>query len=91
MLHYHLQGHSFEARVYAEDPQNNFRPGTGALSFLRTPTPGPDVRVDTGVVEGDTVSVFYDPMIAKLAVWGPDRPTALAKLKHSLMDYNIAG
>jgi len=86
-----IRGHSFEARVYAEDPQNNFRPGTGALSFLRTPTPGPDVRVDTGVVEGDSVSVFYDPMIAKLAVWGPDRPAALAKLKHSLMDYNIAG
>ena len=59
-------GHSFEARIYAEDPDNNFMPGAGDLTHLSTPEPGPNVRIETGVREGDQVSVHYDPMIAKL-------------------------
>lgn len=83
-----LNGHAFEARIYAEDPKNNFMPAAGFLRKLRAPS---DARVDTGVQEGDEVSVHYDPMIAKLVVWGSDRPSALAKLKRSLSDYLIAG
>ncbi|OQR78214.1 methylcrotonoyl-CoA carboxylase subunit alpha [Tropilaelaps mercedesae] len=81
-------GHAFEARVYAEDPKSNFMPAAGVLKKLRAPR---DARVDTGVREGDEVSVHYDPMVAKLIVWGPDRQTALAKLNHSLSRYIIAG
>ncbi|XP_003744258.1 methylcrotonoyl-CoA carboxylase subunit alpha, mitochondrial [Galendromus occidentalis] len=82
------KGHAFEARIYAEDPKNNFMPAAGFLKKLRAPA---DARVDTGVQEGDEVSVHYDPMIAKLVVWGSDRQSALAKLKRSLGDYIIAG
>ncbi|XP_064455348.1 methylcrotonoyl-CoA carboxylase subunit alpha, mitochondrial-like isoform X2 [Ornithodoros turicata] len=85
-----VNGHAFEARIYAEDPDNNFMPGAGNLDYLRTPDPT-QVRIDTGVREGDEVSVHYDPMIAKLAVWGPDRLTALRKLHQSLADYTIVG
>lgn len=86
-----VRGHAFEARIYAEDPDNNFMPGAGPLVFLRTPTPSEHIRIDTGVQEGDEVSVHYDPMIAKLAVWGPDRPTALRRLYHSLSQYTLVG
>merc|ERR1719374_142444 len=84
-------GHSFEARIYAEDPDNNFMPGAGGLSHLSTPEPGPNVRIETGVREGDEVSVHYDPMIAKLVVWGEDRDAALRKLRSCLAEYNIQG
>ncbi|KAH6939262.1 hypothetical protein HPB50_016688 [Hyalomma asiaticum] len=86
-----VNGHAFEARIYAEDPDNNFMPGAGPLVFLRTPAPSEQVRIDTGVQEGDDVSVHYDPMIAKLAVWGPDRPTALRRLYQSLSEYTLVG
>ncbi|KAG0416040.1 hypothetical protein HPB47_006791 [Ixodes persulcatus] len=86
-----VRGHSFEARIYAEDPDNNFMPGAGSLDFLRTPPLSSEIRVDTGVREGDEVSVHYDPMIAKLAVWGPDRATALRRLHQSLSDYTLVG
>jgi acetyl/propionyl-CoA carboxylase alpha subunit len=90
-----INGWAFEARVYAEDPANNFRPGSGPLEYLRTPECGSDgdftVRVDTGVEQGDHVTVFYDPMICKLIVHGPDRASALAKLREALREYNIAG
>ncbi|XP_076254121.1 methylcrotonoyl-CoA carboxylase 1 isoform X2 [Rhynchophorus ferrugineus] len=86
-----LRGHAFEARIYAEDPQGGFLPGAGPLEYLRTPTPSDDVRIETGVRQGDEVSVFYDPMIAKLVVWGNDRLEALAKLNTKLLDYNVAG
>lgn len=84
-------GHSFEARIYAEDPDNNFMPGAGVLTHLSTPEPGPNVRIETGVREGDQVSVHYDPMIAKLVVWGETRPIALQKLITCLTEYNISG
>lgn len=86
-----LQGHSFEARIYAEDPQNNFMPGAGTLKYMTTPLAAEHVRIETGVKQGDEVSVHYDPMIAKLIVWGPDRSSALQKLHHSLSEFNIMG
>jgi 3-methylcrotonyl-CoA carboxylase alpha subunit len=86
-----ITGHAFEARIYAEDPRNDFLPATGTLEFLRTPLANDFVRVDTGVVEGDDVSVYYDPMIAKLIVWSETRESALNLLAKSLQQYLIAG
>ena len=84
-----LRGWSFEARIYAEDPNNSFMPGAGPLDYLATPEAAEDVRIETGVREGDQVSVHYDPMIAKLVVWGQDRDAALRKLRSCLAEYNI--
>ncbi|XP_048397986.1 methylcrotonoyl-CoA carboxylase subunit alpha, mitochondrial isoform X1 [Stegostoma tigrinum] len=86
-----VQGHAFEARIYAEDPNNNFMPGAGPLIHLSTPVPDTFTRIETGVRQGDEVSVHYDPMIAKLVVWGDDRTVALNKLKYCLHQYNIVG
>ena len=86
-----INGHAIEARVYAEDPDNEFLPDIGKLVHLSPPETDETVRVDTGVEQGDEISVFYDPMIAKLIVWGPDRPAALAKLGHALDDYHVVG
>src|SRR3546814_5288404 len=62
-------GHAIEVRLYAEDPDAGFLPGSGKLERLRLPTPSRPVRIDSGGVEGDPVTIFYDPMIAKLVVW----------------------
>ena len=86
-----IKGHAFEARVYAEDPHNEFLPATGTLSILRPPQENAFVRVDTGVIEGDEVSVFYDPMIAKLIVWDEERDKALKRMAQALQDYHIHG
>ncbi|MEW9798650.1 acetyl-CoA carboxylase biotin carboxylase subunit [Alteromonas sp. CYL-A6] len=86
-----IQGHAFEARIYAEDPDNNFLPSTGKLRLLVPPKESRHVRVDTGVVEGDEVSVYYDPMIAKLVVWGENRDIALNRLLKALRQYHIDG
>ncbi|KAF3424710.1 hypothetical protein E2986_09773 [Frieseomelitta varia] len=87
-----FQGHAFEARIYAEEPRRNFLPGAGKLSYMRIPEANNEtIRVETGVREKDEVSVHYDPMIAKLIVWGKNREEALAILKSKLNDYNIAG
>ena len=86
-----INGHAFEARVYAEDPSNDFLPTTGRLTSLKTPLETKHVRLDTGVIEGDEVSPFYDPMIAKLIVWDQDRGTALNRLASALRDYRISG
>ncbi|KAK2090774.1 Methylcrotonoyl-CoA carboxylase subunit alpha, mitochondrial, partial [Saguinus oedipus] len=86
-----LQGHAFEARIYAEDPSHNFLPGTGPLVHLSTPPADPCTRIETGVRQGDEVSVHYDPMIAKLVVWAADRQAALTKLRYSLRQYHIVG
>ncbi|GIX36845.1 MAG: hypothetical protein KatS3mg127_0084 [Silanimonas sp.] len=85
------QGHAIELRLYAEDPAAGFLPGSGRLERLRLPAPSAHVRLDGGVVEGDTVTIFYDPMIAKLIVWDEDRPSALARLREALMDCDIRG
>ncbi len=86
-----INGHAFEARIYAEDPANDFLPVTGTLSFLQPPEESANVRVDTGVLQGDEVSVFYDPMIAKLIVWDEDRDKALRRLGKALSEYRISG
>ncbi|PNF29381.1 Methylcrotonoyl-CoA carboxylase subunit alpha, mitochondrial, partial [Cryptotermes secundus] len=87
----HLHGHAFEARICAENPGNSFMPGAGLLQYLITPIPNSDVRVETGVRQGDEVSIHYDPMIAKLVVWGEDRTCALMKMRAQLTEYNIVG
>jgi len=86
-----VKGHAFEARVYAEDPEHDFLPATGMLQHLQTPQQSHHVRVDTGVVEGDEIGVYYDPMIAKLIVWDESREAALRRMKKALRDYRIAG
>ncbi|WP_445424965.1 acetyl/propionyl/methylcrotonyl-CoA carboxylase subunit alpha [Alishewanella sp. HL-SH06] len=86
-----LDGHAIEVRVYAEDPDNDFLPATGKLTYLRQPEANRHVRVDTGVVENDEVSPFYDPMIAKLIVWDESRDRAIARMLRALDDYRIAG
>lgn len=86
-----INGHSFEARIYAEDPDNDFLPETGQLTYLQPPEESEHVRVDTGVLQGDEVSVYYDPMIAKLIVWDENRERALARLARSLSEYRVSG
>lgn len=86
-----LQGHAIEVRVYAENPQQGFLPSTGRLEFLRAPQSTDYVRVDTGVAQGDSISPYYDPMIAKLICWGSDRAQALARLGGALMQYQLVG
>jgi 3-methylcrotonyl-CoA carboxylase alpha subunit len=86
-----LNGHAVEARIYAEDPARDFLPATGHLAHLRFPDPGPHVRIDTGVREGDAVSIHYDPMIAKLVVWDRDRDAALRRLQAALRATQVVG
>ena len=83
-----LRGHAFEARLYAEDVPKGFLPATGRLSHLSFPE---GVRADSGVRAGDTISPFYDPMIAKIIVEGPTRGAALAKLRAALAGTEVAG
>ncbi|PHS71707.1 MAG: methylcrotonoyl-CoA carboxylase [Cycloclasticus sp.] len=85
------QGHAFEARLYAENPNNLFLPSTGKLHRLVFPKASETCRVETGVEQGDTISVFYDPMIAKLVVWGEDRELARRRLISSLGECGILG
>ena len=90
-----ITGHAFEARIYAEDVPKGFLPATGTLDHLAFPdgvtfANGP-VRIDAGVRPGDTITPYYDPMIAKLIVHGADRPTALAGLRRALAECHVAG
>jgi propionyl-CoA carboxylase alpha chain len=85
-----LDGWAIESRVYAEDPSRGFLPSTGRLKRYAEPT-GEGVRVDAGVVEGGEVSIFYDPMIAKLCTWGPDRYTAIRRAREALDSFVIRG
>ena len=85
-----IRGHAIECRIYAEDPYANFRPAPGPLFGYVEPV-GPFVRVDSGAWEGGEVPIHYDPMIAKLVVWGSDRSEALSRLKRALDDYHIVG
>ncbi len=84
-------GHAIEARVYAEDADNDFLPTSGRLDAVRLPAEDATTRIDSGVRGGDTVSVFYDPMIAKLIVHGDDRESARRRMLHALDDYLILG
>ena len=85
------RGHAIEVRLYAEDPDAGFLPGSGTLQTLHLPAPSAHVRIDSGVVEGDNVTIFYDPMIAKLIVHDSDRPRALARLREALAQCVIRG
>jgi len=89
--HIQARGHAIEVRLYAEDPDQNFLPGSGKLRRLRLPAPSRHVRLDGGVVEGDTVTIFYDPMIAKLIVHDVDRTQALQRLREALAACDIVG
>ena len=84
-------GHAIELRLYAEDPAQNFLPGSGRLERLRLPSPSAHVRIDAGVIAGDRVTIFYDPMIAKLIVHDGDRTRALARMREALAACAIAG
>ncbi|MDX1381473.1 MAG: biotin carboxylase N-terminal domain-containing protein, partial [Xanthomonadales bacterium] len=86
-----VRGHAFEARLYAENPARGFLPGSGRLERLAFPGGLDGVRVDTGVREGDTITVHYDPMIAKLIVHAADRDAALARLREALRDTAAIG
>ncbi len=97
-----INGHAIEARIYAENPEKGFLPSIGTLRHLGTPdavafelggavAAPAAVRIDSGVREGDAISPFYDPMIAKLIVWGADRKQALARMAQALAQYQIVG
>ncbi|MBV9277832.1 MAG: 3-methylcrotonyl-CoA carboxylase, partial [Candidatus Eremiobacteraeota bacterium] len=84
------RGSAIEARIYAEDPYNRMLPSTGTISVWQPPE-GPGIRVDSGVRTGSGVSMYYDPMLAKLIVWGEDRPTAIKRLQYALNAFTVAG
>jgi 3-methylcrotonyl-CoA carboxylase alpha subunit len=86
-----IHGHAIEARIYAEDPERGFLPSTGKLIHLVPPHESASVRVDTGVEQGDSITPFYDPMLAKLIVHAPDRAGALARMRAALAEYRIVG
>jgi propionyl-CoA carboxylase alpha chain len=90
-----INGWAMESRLYAEDPYRNFLPSIGRLTRYRPPVEGATakgiVRNDTGVYEGGEISMFYDPMIAKLCTWGPDRATAIAEMRVALDTFEVEG
>lgn len=86
-----IRGHAIEARIYAEDPDREFTPSVGRIVHMRMPAEEAGVRVDTGVREGDSVSPYYDPMIAKLVVWDVDRAAAVRRMRSALAECQIVG
>ncbi|WP_411686967.1 acetyl/propionyl/methylcrotonyl-CoA carboxylase subunit alpha [Acinetobacter indicus] len=86
-----IHGHALEARVYAEGPEKGFIPAIGQISYLHYPAQNEAVRVDSGIVEGDEISTYYDPMIAKLIVWGKNREAALTQMHHALGQFHVDG
>jgi 3-methylcrotonyl-CoA carboxylase alpha subunit len=86
-----IRGHAIEARIYAEDPARDFLPSIGRLAHLVTPRTDDSVRVDTGVRQGDEITPYYDPMIAKLVVHGETRTAAIARMRAALAAYEIVG
>jgi len=85
-----FKGHAIECRINAEDPFNNFIPSTGRITHSILPT-GPGIRVDTGVYPGFEITPYYDPMIAKLIVWGETRAQAILRMRRALEEYRIVG
>jgi acetyl-CoA carboxylase biotin carboxylase subunit len=83
-------GSAIECRVYAEDPENNFLPFPGKITYLAEPS-GPGIRLDSGVYQGWNVPYDYDPLLAKLVAWAPDRDTAIHRLKRALTEYKVGG
>ncbi len=84
------KGHAIECRIYAEDAENNFLPSLGTIYFVQEPT-GPWVRVDSGLFSGIEVSMYYDPILSKLIVWGQNRSDAIQRMRRTLDDYVILG
>jgi acetyl/propionyl-CoA carboxylase alpha subunit len=84
------RGHAIEGRIYAEDPMHDFRPSMGKILLLREPV-GPGIRVDSGIFEGYEVTPYYDPILAKLIVWGEDRESSRRRMIQALSDYVILG
>ena len=85
-----ITGHALELRVYAEDPLDNFLPSVGTLTRYETPD-GPGIRVDDGYEEGMDIPIYYDPMLAKLITYGPNRAAAIQRMLEAIRDYNIEG
>ena len=85
-----INGHAIECRIAAEDPFNNFAPSLGAIGALAEPS-GPGVRIDSGLYVGGRVPVYYDPMVAKLIVWGATRPHAIMRMRRALGEYRVVG
>lgn len=86
-----IHGHALEARVYAEEPEKGFLPAIGKINYLHYPEQNQYVRVDSGIVEGDEITTFYDPMIAKLIVWAPNRDSALMQMHRALGEFHVEG
>lgn len=86
-----IHGHALEARVYAEIPEQGFLPAIGKINYLHYPVQNDNVRVDSGIVEGDEITTFYDPMIAKLIVWAPNRDSALMQMHRALGEFHVEG
>jgi 3-methylcrotonyl-CoA carboxylase alpha subunit len=86
-----MRGHAVEARLYAEDPNNDFLPSIGKLVHLSVPATSEHVRIDSGMEQGDTITPFYDPMIAKLIAWDETRELAVRRIASALADYQIVG
>ncbi|SDK14334.1 3-methylcrotonoyl-CoA carboxylase, alpha subunit [Pseudomonas delhiensis] len=86
-----LNGHAIEVRLYAEDPEGGFLPASGHLALYREPPAGPGRRVDSGIREGDDISPFYDPMLAKLIAWGENREEARQRLLAMLAETAVGG
>lgn len=84
-------GHAFEARIYAENPRNNFLPDVGPLLHLSTPAPSASVRIEEGFLQGSKIEVYYDPLISKLIAHGRDRAEALRVLRKALEEYQVVG
>ena len=84
------QGHAIECRIAAEDPYNNFLPSLGRIDWVEEPS-GPGVRVDSSIFSGGEVAYHYDPMLAKLITWGPDRDAAIRRMRRALSEYVIVG
>lgn len=87
----HIHGHAIEVRIYAEDTDNQFLPSTGKLVYFSPPEENPFIRVDTGFTQNDTITPYYDPMMAKLIAWGKDRASAIAHLYQALQNYYVIG
>jgi acetyl-CoA carboxylase biotin carboxylase subunit len=85
-----LRGAAIECRIYAEDPTNNFFPSPGYITRLQVPA-GPGVRRDSGVYEGWTVPLEYDPLLSKVSVWGTARAEAMARMRRALGEYEVFG
>jgi len=85
-----IRGHAIECRINAEDPYNNFLPSIGKVALHLAPT-GPGVRLDSGIYAGSEITPYYDSMLAKLVVWGSNRPQAIRRLSRALSEYRIMG